>query len=59
MNYGYAPLDPQTEKLVLDDADESDRYCIQLYQHVASAVDRLGLSVLEVGSGRGGGSGYI
>ena len=59
MNYGYAPLDPQTEKLVLDDADESDRYCIQLYQHVASAVDLHGLTVLEVGSGRGGGSCYI
>ena len=59
MNYGYAPLDPQTERLALDDADEPDRCCIQLYHHVASAVDLHGLKVLEVGSGRGGGSCYI
>ena len=59
MNYGYAPLDPQAEKLALDDADEADRSCIQLYHHVASAVDLRDLNVLEVGSGRGGGSYYI
>jgi ubiquinone/menaquinone biosynthesis C-methylase UbiE len=32
---------------------------IQLYHHVASAVDLRGLDVLEVGSGRGGGCSYI
>ncbi len=59
INYGYAPLDGQTEKLQLDDADEPNRYCIQLYHHVASVVELRDLMVLEVGSGRGGGSYYI
>jgi len=59
MNYGYAPLDPGERRLRLDDEDEQDRYFIQLYHHVAGAVDIGGLDVLEVGSGRGGGSYYI
>ncbi|MCK4689582.1 MAG: class I SAM-dependent methyltransferase [Candidatus Marinimicrobia bacterium] len=59
MNYGYAPLDPQTEKLNLKDDDESNRCCIQLYHHVASVVNLKDLNVLEVSSGRGGGSHYI
>ena len=59
MNYGYAPLDPLIEKLSLDEADEPDRYSIQLYHHVASAVALEGKHVLEVGSGRGGGACYI
>lgn len=59
MNYGYAPLDPHAEKLKLDDADEPNRYSIQLYHHVANAVNLKDLDVLEVGSGRGGGSYYI
>ena len=59
MNYGYAPIDHQTEKLDLDDDDEPNRYCIQLYHHVANVVDLKNLKVLEVSSGRGGGSYYI
>ena len=59
MNYGYAPLDHQAEKLNLEDSDEPNRYCIQLYHHVASVVNLKDLNVLEVGSGRGGGSYYI
>ena len=59
MNYGYAPLDPDTEKLALEANDEPDRYCIQLYHHVASAINLEDKEVLEVGSGRGGGSCYI
>jgi SAM-dependent methyltransferase len=59
MNYGYAPLDPQTTTLPLDDLDEPNRYSIQLYHHVASAASLRGKDVLEVGSGRGGGSSYI
>ena len=39
--------------------DETDRYCIQLYHRVASAVDLAGREVLEVGSGRGGGASFI
>ena len=57
MNYGFAPPDGAT--LALDPADESDRYCIQLYHRVASAADLAGREVLEVGSGRGGGASYI
>jgi ubiquinone/menaquinone biosynthesis C-methylase UbiE len=62
MNYGYAsisdPNDP-TEAVVLVTADEDNRFSIQLYHHVAESVDLKGLSVLEVGSGRGGGADYI
>jgi ubiquinone/menaquinone biosynthesis C-methylase UbiE len=59
MNYGYAPLDPGEGKPTLYDDDEQDRYFIQLYHHVAGAIDLEGLDVLEVGSGRGGGANYI
>ena len=34
-------------------------YYMQLYDHVAGAVDLRDLKVLEVGSGRGGGADYI
>jgi SAM-dependent methyltransferase len=57
MNYGYVPAGPQT--LALDGADEPDRFCIQLYDHVAGAVDLRARTVLEVGSGRGGGASYV
>lgn len=59
MNYGYAELDPAAAVLPLDARFEPDRYCIQLYHHVASAVDLVGRDVLEVGCGRGGGTAYI
>ncbi|HET7392992.1 MAG TPA: class I SAM-dependent methyltransferase [Candidatus Binatia bacterium] len=59
MNYGYAALDDHSETLKLNEADEPDRYAIQLYHHVISAVDLADLDVLEVGSGRGGGASYI
>lgn len=58
MNYGYAPEDA-TEIPMLEADDEINRYCIQLYHHVANAVELRGLKVLEVGSGRGGGADYI
>ncbi|MEJ5312146.1 MAG: methyltransferase domain-containing protein [Anaerolineae bacterium] len=58
MNFGYAPEDA-AEAPVLQSDDEINRYCIQLYHHVVSAVDLRGLKVLEVGSGRGGGADYI
>ena len=57
MNYGYDFINHK--KIKLNDADEKDRYCIQLYSHVAGAVDLRNLDVLEVGCGRGGGSSYI
>ena len=54
MNYGYIDLNGELP-LELNPDDEEDRYFIQLYHHVATAVDIQGKDVLEVGSGRGGG----
>ena len=60
MNYGYQPLGADVPRLELDPADEVDRYSIQLYHRVAAAVGPLGeRDVLEVGSGRGGGTAYV
>ncbi|MEM7167891.1 MAG: class I SAM-dependent methyltransferase [Planctomycetota bacterium] len=68
MNYGYASTtDTSTTDAPahgragprLDAVDEPDRYCIQLYHHVASAIDLNGKTVLEVGCGRGGGASYV
>ena len=59
MNYGYAPLNDHSETVKLGEADEPNRYFIQLYHHVVSAVDLTNLDVLEIGSGRGGGASYI
>jgi ubiquinone/menaquinone biosynthesis C-methylase UbiE len=58
MNYGYAPQD-ESQIPVLHAEDEINRYCIQLYHHVANAVELSGRDVLEIGSGRGGGADYI
>lgn len=59
MNYGFASLEDSAAPLALAPEDEPNRYCIQLYHHVASAVHLKGSKVLEVGSGRGGGSSYM
>src|SRR5438105_6931773 len=59
MNYGYADIDPSTKELMLSEGEGENRFCIQLYQHVAGAVDLSGKDVVEVGSGRGGGASYI
>lgn len=59
MNYGYTELTPEVRPLNLKKADEKNRYFIQLYHHVAGAIDLEGLQVLEVGSGRGGGAAYV
>ena len=59
MNYGYSARGPDVEQITLDEADEPNRLCLQLYHHVASAIDLSGLDVLEVGSGRGGGAAYM
>ena len=59
MNYGYAPLGDQTEIFYLDKTDADNRFCIQLYHHVACTIDLRNLNVLDVGSGRGGGADYI
>lgn len=59
MNYGYAPLDSEPARLELSSADEPNRYSIQLYHRVARAIPLAGKTVLEVGSGRGGGASFV
>ncbi|SPH18428.1 Phthiotriol/phenolphthiotriol dimycocerosates methyltransferase [Defluviimonas aquaemixtae] len=58
MNYGFA-YDETRDQPRLGPEDEAERYCVQLYHAVASLVDLKGLSVLDVGSGRGGGASYV
>ncbi|MBN2536287.1 MAG: class I SAM-dependent methyltransferase [Spirochaetales bacterium] len=59
MNYGYAADPAESQTLLLDKRDESNRYFIQLYNHVARGVLLKDRDVLEIGSGRGGGVDYI
>jgi SAM-dependent methyltransferase len=60
MNYGYQPTEADAPRLELSEADEPERYCIQLYHRVAQAAGPIeGKDVLEVGSGRGGGASYV
>ncbi len=58
MNYGYEILNGHTP-ITLDEKDEINRYCIQLYDHVVHRADIKNKDILEVGSGRGGGASYI
>ncbi|MBK8193081.1 MAG: class I SAM-dependent methyltransferase [Lewinellaceae bacterium] len=58
MNYGFEPDEPSMRP-ELSEADEPDRYPLQLYYFLASQVDVAGKSMLEVGSGRGGGASSI
>ncbi|MBK7372013.1 MAG: class I SAM-dependent methyltransferase [Saprospiraceae bacterium] len=56
LNYGYFDKDQYLE---LKAQDEKNRYSIQLYHLVATAVDVQGKDILEVACGRGGGLNYI
>lgn len=58
MNYGYAGQ-PETHTVTVPATLEPERWCLQLYYHVASAVPLAGKEVLEVGSGRGGGAAFL
>lgn len=58
MNYGYSPGTGQPA-LFLHPQDEINRYPIQLYHFLAQKTIIENKEILEVGSGRGGGSGYI
>ncbi|MBN1187984.1 MAG: methyltransferase domain-containing protein [Bacteroidales bacterium] len=58
MNYGYHSLNGD-KPVILKKEDETNRYCIQLYDHVVNKADLANTDVLEVGSGRGGGASYI
>ena len=56
MNYGYVP---DGEPFPLKAEDEPERVFIGLYQQAVAGLPMEGARVLEVGSGRGGGSRYI
>jgi len=58
MNYCFEPNDP-ANRPELSEADEPDRYPLQLYHFLAKQTDVAGKKMLEVGSGRGGGASYI
>ncbi len=57
LNWGYEEEPPMG--LPLDEADEANRYSIQLYHQTATQVDLSGKKVLEVSSGHGGGASYL
>lgn len=59
MNYGYEYPEEESNRPCLNEQDEPDRFCIQLYHRVVAAVDVAEREVLEVGSGRGGGASYV
>ncbi len=59
MNYGYAAAGRSSDLSEIHFGNGRERYQTQLYHHVATAVALRELDVLEVGSGRGGGSYYI
>ncbi len=58
MNYGYVPLEKGIP-LILEQEDELNRHFIQLYEKVISPTNLSDKVVLEVGSGRGGGTSYV
>ena len=58
MNYGF-DYDNKNNEPPLGDKDEEYRYCIQLYHHTVEKLAVQDKTVLEVGSGRGGGTSYI
>ncbi len=58
MNYGYANENDQNN-ITLAEQEEINRYSIQLYHSLLQKVDFQSKSILEVGSGRGGGSHFI
>lgn len=56
MNYGYSE---DNQEIKLEAKDQSNRYSIQLYHHLASKVDLKNKDLVEIGCGRGGGLYYI
>jgi len=56
MNYGYHY---DNEQINLSEADEKNRFSIQLYHKLASFADLSGKNICEIGCGRGGGLSYI
>jgi len=56
MNYGYLPPGPP---FALDPAEEPERAFIGLYHQAVDGLPLAGAEILEVGSGHGGGAGWI
>ena len=59
MNYGYAPINEKTVFIAKNEVDKENSLFIQLYQHTLLGIDLNGKTILEVGSGRGGGTDYV
>ena len=59
INYGFASLDDRAKPIELAPSEEPERFALQLYDHVAGAVNLRGLDVLDMSCGRGGGTSYI
>jgi len=58
MNYGFVYTNPSLAPQ-LRAKDEKDRLCIQLYHRVLTDSNIADKTVLEIGSGRGGGAHYM
>ncbi|HIE02449.1 MAG TPA: class I SAM-dependent methyltransferase [Thiotrichaceae bacterium] len=58
MNYGYAYANPEEQPELLPE-DEKNSYFIHLYAQTLQPVELAHQDILEVGSGRGGGSEWI
>ena len=63
MNYGYALNTDTGHSIVLSEDEESERFSYQLYHYMATSFKKnpnlQGLTILEVGSGRGGGLAFV
>lgn len=63
MNYGYAINSESGHSIVLAEDEENERFSYQLYHYLATGFKKnanlQGLAIVEVGSGRGGGLGYV
>ncbi len=57
LNYAFESDPPMG--LRLEDADEPDRACIQLYHRAGTQVNLKGRDVLEISCGHGGGAAYL
>jgi SAM-dependent methyltransferase len=58
MNYGFADIE-DGPPVLLQPADEPERYCAQLYHRATRAIDLLDKDVIEISCGRGGGASYV
>lgn len=59
LNYGYQYSSSSVPKTILDPSDQEFHISAQLYQFVTSPTSLVDKDIVEVGSGRGGGSYYM